>query len=226
MSPSSGRSRGATGRAASPGRAHRPTLTRALRGAAPKRFSARARAFAASTSRSRGGAFVTRSSSRCAVMWAISSTARSNDGLVRLRRLRRPAHLADVLERGCADLVLRRGRLEVVERLDVPAHDPRLARSAGRARGRLARTPSPTSPADRHGRPHGMRRASLQDVGVPEADAAVRDLARDEPRRVVPWIPMKPPPGQRRCRRYHHTRGGATVKRVYRRTQGARAGAP
>ena len=43
-------------------------------------------------------------------------------GLVRLRRLREAAHLADVLL-GCgADLVVGRGRLEVVERLDVPAH--------------------------------------------------------------------------------------------------------
>src|SRR5664279_413487 len=45
--------------------------------AVPKRFSLRARALAASSSRSFGGAFVTRSSSRCLVMCAISATARS-----------------------------------------------------------------------------------------------------------------------------------------------------
>src|SRR5437899_4206197 len=42
--------------------------------------------------------------------------------LVRLRRLREAAHLAHVLLRGEAHLVRGRNRLEVVERLDVPAH--------------------------------------------------------------------------------------------------------
>ena len=42
--------------------------------------------------------------------------------LVRLRRLRRAADLADVLERSGAHLVLGGGRLEVVQRADVPAH--------------------------------------------------------------------------------------------------------
>ena len=55
-------------------------------------------------------------------MCAISSTARCERSLVRLRRLRRAAHLADVLERGGPHLVLGCRRLEVVERLDVPAH--------------------------------------------------------------------------------------------------------
>ena len=45
--------------------------------AVPKRFAARALRRAASTSRSRGGAAVTRSSSRWREMWAISRTARS-----------------------------------------------------------------------------------------------------------------------------------------------------
>lgn len=43
-------------------------------------------------------------------------------GLVRLRRLRLTAHLAHVLHRRRMDLLASRGRLEVVERLDVPAH--------------------------------------------------------------------------------------------------------
>src|SRR5438067_13738619 len=42
--------------------------------------------------------------------------------LVRLRGLREAADLADVLERGRVDLLLRRGRLEVEEHMDVPAH--------------------------------------------------------------------------------------------------------
>src|SRR5262249_42358827 len=43
----------------------------------PNLASERARRFSASTSRFFGGAVVTRSSSRCWVMWAISATARS-----------------------------------------------------------------------------------------------------------------------------------------------------
>src|SRR5829696_7990009 len=42
--------------------------------------------------------------------------------LVGLRGLREAADLADVLERGGADLVLGRGRLEVVQRANVVAH--------------------------------------------------------------------------------------------------------
>ena len=42
--------------------------------------------------------------------------------LVRLRGLLHPADLAHVLQRGGVDLVMRRRRLEVEERLDVPAH--------------------------------------------------------------------------------------------------------
>src|SRR5262249_9602205 len=47
--------------------------------------------------------------------------------LVRLRRLLHPAHLADVLERRRLDLLGGRRWLEVVERLDVPAHTRSLA---------------------------------------------------------------------------------------------------
>src|SRR5687767_5436394 len=43
-------------------------------------------------------------------------------GFIGLRRLRRPAQLANELQRGRADLVFGGGRLEVGERLDVPAH--------------------------------------------------------------------------------------------------------
>jgi hypothetical protein len=61
--------------------------------------------------------------------------------LVRLGRLLHPAHLAHVLQRGGADLVLGRGRLEVVERLDVAAHAPSVRRAyrAARFEAALAR---------------------------------------------------------------------------------------
>ena len=55
----------------------RPAEAGHLRRRVPNRFAARALALAASTSRSRGGAVVTRSSSRCREIWAISRTARS-----------------------------------------------------------------------------------------------------------------------------------------------------
>ena len=51
--------------------------------------------------------------------------------LVRLRRLREAADLAHVLERGRLDLVPRRRRLEVVERVDVSAHGRLLRRAGG-----------------------------------------------------------------------------------------------
>src|SRR5262249_5365467 len=42
--------------------------------------------------------------------------------LIRLRRLREPADLADVLQRRAANLFLGRRRLEVVQRADVATH--------------------------------------------------------------------------------------------------------
>jgi hypothetical protein len=49
--------------------------------------------------------------------------------LVRLRRLREPADLAHVLQRGGMDVLFPRRWFEVVERLDVSAHAERLARA-------------------------------------------------------------------------------------------------
>src|SRR5207248_10778842 len=46
---------------------------------------------------------------------------------VGLRGFREPADLADVLQRGGSDLFLGRGRLEVVQALDVPTHATILA---------------------------------------------------------------------------------------------------
>src|SRR5581483_10392859 len=57
-------------------------------------------------------------------------------GGVRRRRLLHPAELADVLDGGGVDLLGRRGRLEVVERPDVPAHAPSV-RGARRYRAAL-----------------------------------------------------------------------------------------
>jgi hypothetical protein len=51
----------------------------------------------------------------------------SEGGFVGLRRLLGAAHLAHVLERSSAHLVLGRGRLEVVECLDVSTHAGSLA---------------------------------------------------------------------------------------------------
>src|SRR3954469_17061349 len=53
--------------------------------------------------------------------------------LVRLRRLREAADLADVLERCVANLFLGRDRLEVEERMDVSAHVCSLRARLGRA---------------------------------------------------------------------------------------------
>ena len=101
--------------------------------ARPKRFSARARARAASTSRSRGGAVVTSSRAVGCVDVSDLVDRPRESSLVRLRRLLRPADLADVLERRGTDLVLGRGRLEVVECLDVPAHAPEPSDASPRA---------------------------------------------------------------------------------------------
>src|SRR6266566_5710595 len=57
--------------------------------------------------------------------------------LVRLRGLREAADLADVLERGVADLLVRSGWLEVVERVDVPAHAAILEPALGSGQKRL-----------------------------------------------------------------------------------------
>ena len=105
------------GRATARGRSSPHSRNRVRYAAAPKRFSARARAFAASTSRSRGGAV------RDEVLEEVRGDVGDlvdrprEDRFVGLRRLRRAAHLAHVLERRGADLVVGRARLEVVERL-------------------------------------------------------------------------------------------------------------
>src|SRR5438876_10852802 len=63
---------------------------------------------------------------------------------VRLRRLREAADLADVLQRGVADLLVRGGWLEVVERVDVSAH-AYILRICVVTPGRWSRSPSPRS---------------------------------------------------------------------------------
>ena len=89
---------------------------------AANRLAARARAFAASTSRSFGGAAATRSS-RQVRRDVRDLVDRAVEHLgVRARGLRRAAHLADVLERRRADLVRGRRRIEVVQRSDVATH--------------------------------------------------------------------------------------------------------
>ena len=84
----------------------RPAIDLTLRGrlGVANRASERALRLAASTSRSFGGALVTRPSSRRSVAAAISSTARSKASCVGLRGLRRSADLADELEGRVMDL--------------------------------------------------------------------------------------------------------------------------
>ena len=103
------------------GAAHRPTLPRALRGGAV--------ALLGPSPRLRGlDVAVARRRVRDEVVEQVRGDVRDlvdgagEDGFVGLRRLRRAADLAHVLERRRADLVVRRARLEVVERSDVPAH--------------------------------------------------------------------------------------------------------
>ena len=93
----------------------------ALRGARPRPT--------ASTSRSRGGALVTSASRNSRAAAATSSTARSNAASVGLRGPVKAAELAHELQRCGPDLGLGRGRLEVEQRPDVPAHGTCLRRS-------------------------------------------------------------------------------------------------
>ena len=82
----------------------------------------RAFAFSASTSRSRGGRVgLERRSSRRGGRGDLVDGA-LECRLVRLRRLVEAAQLAHELQRGGADLVLGRGRLEIEQRADVAAH--------------------------------------------------------------------------------------------------------
>ena len=46
------------------------------------------------------------------------------------------------------------------------------------------------------GVPRGISRDSRTIVAVHHPDAAVRDRAGKDLGRFVPWMPMKPPPGQ------------------------------
>ncbi len=114
--------------------------------AVPNRATARARARSASTSRSRGGAAVTSASRRCRVACATSSTARSNAASFACDGFVVAAHLADVLERCAADLLVGRGRLEVVERVDVSAHADNLRSRGCAASVRQALMASPAVP--------------------------------------------------------------------------------
>ena len=114
--------RAATGPWPCPPADRRSTAPRSVFLQAANRCAARARALAASTSRSFGGAEVTSASSSS----ARSRRHRVDRTLERLgvglRGLREAADLAHVLERGRTHLFIARGRLEVVQHSDVPAH--------------------------------------------------------------------------------------------------------
>ena len=79
---------------------------------------------------------------------------------VRLRRLREAADLADVLERGCADLVLGGRWIEVMECSDVAAHASRLAAPRPRSPPRVPRPRSPWRRRSRPGSPRSRLRAA------------------------------------------------------------------
>lgn len=84
--------------------------------------------------------------------------------LVRLRRLGHAADLAHVLQRRRVDLVRARGRIEVVENANIPAHGARLLRGAGEDEGDevvdLRRAECP------EGRRHHARRVALREIGL------------------------------------------------------------
>ena len=94
------------------------------------RSFARARAFIASTSRSRGGPVVSSDSRRrrAAVRNLVHRAAERR--LVGLGRVREAAQLAHELQGRCVDLVVRRGRLEIEQRPDVSAHRSLLMHAA------------------------------------------------------------------------------------------------
>ena len=137
------RSTTGTGRTAS---ADTPDLTcgidpgspKAARFGGPPRFrppraeplAARSRARSASTSRFRGARRRDERGEQRVDAAVTSSTARSNAASFAFDGFVRTADLAHVLQRGRAHLLLGRGRLVVVERLDVPAHPGNLASAA------------------------------------------------------------------------------------------------
>ena len=158
---------------------------RALRRSAARRRSKRARALAASTSRSLGAADVVSSPRSSLEIAATASTAPSKAAAFGRATTGQPADLAHVLERGGADLVLGRRRLEVVERSDVSAHAPRLYRPRRdgprlpRARARPAscgRGARPVRAGDR--RDGRVRRRRLAAVGVVAAAGPGRRRGR------------------------------------------------
>jgi hypothetical protein len=90
--------------------------------AAPKRFADRARAFIASTARSRGGELVTRESEQ--MLRGVSDIINSpiESCLVCLGRLRETTELPDELKRRSANFILCSGWTEVVKCFDGSAH--------------------------------------------------------------------------------------------------------
>ena len=86
------------------------------------RTAALARAFTASVARSRGGAVVTSESSNSCAACVTFSTARAKAASLAFEGLRRSAQLPNELQGRGMDLLVRGGRLEVVQRLDGSTH--------------------------------------------------------------------------------------------------------
>jgi hypothetical protein len=82
----------------------------------------RDRAFNASVSRFRGGAVVTKDSSKCPAACVTSFTARLKAASFACDGLGETAQFSNELQRRRANLVVRRGRRKIMQGLDVSAH--------------------------------------------------------------------------------------------------------
>ena len=194
----------------------------------PKRFSARARARAASTSRSRGGAVVTSAASRRFVAAATSSTARAKAISFAFDGFADPLTLRTYCSAAALTSSSGRRRLEVVECLDVPAHE-----------ATLAAVDPPLTRRDELELPACVRRAAARRTTVKGRRRATR--RRQEPRH--PAVRTGSSAGGARPRRDRRTccgrgrarssrrrgsapRGSGTRPRLPRRLRPARTTAP
>ena len=170
-------------------------LHRAL--TAPNLRTARACALAASVSRSFGAA----RSSRAQPRSVADARATCVDGPVeRLPigggRVRGAADLPHVLERGRPDLLIGRGRLEVVQGLDVPAHVDHLVSGLRRDRRRRA-------DAEDDARGAVPRITGVRRLGADRSRSAPQRPRREAPqgRRRARWSRRRRPTPARRRRR-------------------------
>ena len=143
--------------------------------AVAKRLADRARALAASTSRFLGGAVESQALQQCWVACAISLTARLNASSLAFDGFDVPAILRTYCKAASCTSALRRRRLKVVQRSNVPTHPPycaRLQSNRPRSQGDSdARAPRSGAPAARNSRPPPFCSVGLT-VPMPEAKSA------------------------------------------------------